>query len=396
MSQGIGDGLLTFFRSQFQNLQVHFVRDFFRMSVPQCVPGHAKHAGREHLFTVAIVGEGARLADQRIDDVPIVDRHQLLAHQPRHGLNVMSLVRDCDLFGTNPQIDQLADQSAGNRIRIGSHIDRAAARNTDSLNDVVGVELLIRQPVQMHQFFVELFATVLIGTLHEVFHKGDVLVTALKAATPPQQQRLFDTILEMAVRRFDVAILVGAACVRAFGFAVVVTHQCGIPLGQFLAAGMIPHRCCQRITAMPLRHTAELPERFLNAGTERFERFGKAQRHAFDIAVRQHAVEERVIESLSGDPHAEIVADREVTRCQSSRMMVLPKENRLSRTMQTPPFRHATLERATCRIGKLTRRTLLQPLEQRLRLQPRFHFQPLLNFVPHVGERILACAICAG
>lgn len=147
---------------------------------------------------------------------------------------------------------------------------------------------------------------------------------------------------------------------------------------------------------MPLRHAAKFPERFLNPGTQGFKRFGEAQRHTFDIAVRQHAMEERVLESRSGNLHPEFIANRKVAGRQSSGVVFLSKEDRLPRPMQTPPFCDATFQRATRRIRKLARMRFLQPCEQRLRLEPRFHFQPLLNVVPDFGERVASRAIRAG
>ena len=55
------------------------------------------------------------------------------------------------------------------------------------------------------------------------------------------------------------------------------------------------------------------------AGTERFKRLGKTQRDAFDIAVGQHAVKERVVETLPGDLHTQLVADGEVAGRQPPR-----------------------------------------------------------------------------
>ena len=77
----------------------------------------------------------------------------------------------------------------------------------------------------------------------------------------------------MAVGRFDVAVFVGTPSVRAFRFAVVVVHQSCVSLCQFSASGVISNGRRKRITAMPIGHAAEFPERFLNAGTERFKRF---------------------------------------------------------------------------------------------------------------------------
>ncbi len=114
---------------------------------------------------------------------------------------------------------------------------------------------------------------------------------------------------------------------------------------------------------MPFGHTAEFPERFLDTRTERLKRLGKTQRDAFDVAVRQHAVEECVIETLPGDLHPQLVADGEVTGRQPPRMMFLVEENRLARAMQASPFVDASFKCATRGIRKLTRMSLLQPFE---------------------------------
>lgn len=239
----------------------------------QEVPGHPKTAGRKHFFTVAVVGKGSRLADQRIDDVPIIDRGQMLTNQSRHDLNDVTVVRHRDLFGTDPQINQLTDQSAGNRVGVGSHADRAAARDPHTFDDVVGIETLLRQSVQMCQVLEKHFSSVIISPFDQFFDEGDILFTTLKMATAPQQQCLFNAILEMAVGRFDIAVFVGTPRVGAFGLAVVITHQGCIPLGEFATAGVIPHSRRQRITAMSLGHAAEFPERLLNARAQRFEGF---------------------------------------------------------------------------------------------------------------------------
>ena len=89
---------------------------------------------------------------------------------------------------------------------------------------------------------------------------------------------------------------------------------------------------------MPLRDSAEFPEGLLNPGTQRFEGFGKTERDAFHIAVRQHAVKECVLKSLSGNLHPQFVADREVAGRQPTGMMFLIEEHGLPGTMQTPPL----------------------------------------------------------
>ena len=395
ISQCIGHSVLAFVCCQFQNLYIHFVRDFLRMSGSQRVPCHAKTARRKHLFAISIAGEGTRFSHQRINDVAIIDGRLVLADNSRHRLDQMTMMRHSNLFGTDAKIDELTDQPTRYRIRVGTHIDCAAATDASVLDDVVGVEHCIGQSLQMSKVIKKLLSTIVVGSFDQIFHEGDVGCSSFKVATAAQHQRLIDTILEMSVGGFHVAVFVGTTCVRAFRFAVVITHEGRISRSQFSATGVISYGGSQRIAAMPFGYATKVPKRFLNAGTERFKRFGKTERDAFDVAVRQHAMEKGVIESVPCDLHAEFVAHRKVTGGQSSRIMLLIKEDRLAGPMQTSPLTHSSLKSATCRIRKLAIVSLLQPLKQRLRFEPRFHFEPLLHCVPHIGKGISARAIAA-
>jgi hypothetical protein len=95
---------------------------------------------------------------------------------------------------------------------------------------------------------------------------------------------------------------------------------------------------------MPLGDTTEFPERFLNAFTERLERFGETERDRFDVAVRQDAVKQSVIESHSGDLDPEIIADGEIACREPSGMMLLGKEDGLARSMESSPLGDPALE----------------------------------------------------
>jgi hypothetical protein len=109
MSQCIGDSVLTFVSRQFQNLHVHLVGHFLHVVFSQHVPRHTKPGGGKHFLTVPIVCEGARLANQRIDDVPIIDRRLMFAHQSRHDLDNVFLMRHGDLFGRHTHGDRLTN-----------------------------------------------------------------------------------------------------------------------------------------------------------------------------------------------------------------------------------------------------------------------------------------------
>lgn len=100
-----------------------------------------------------------------------------------------------------------------------------------------------------------------------------------------------------------------------------------------------------------------------------------------------------MIESPPGNLDAQFIADCEVTGGQSSGIMLLIKENRLTRTMQTPPLVDAPLKSASSRIRKLSFVNLLQPLKQCLGFEPRFLLKSLLDLVPDPFERINASAV---
>lgn len=111
MSQRIGHGVLTFASCNLQNLHVHFVGDFLRVRRSQDVPRHAKTAGRKHLFAILIAGKSPRFSNQRIDDVTIINRCLILANDPRHRLNQMTVMSHRDLLSTDAKIDEIAYQS---------------------------------------------------------------------------------------------------------------------------------------------------------------------------------------------------------------------------------------------------------------------------------------------
>lgn len=241
MSQSIGHSVLIFLGGQLQNLHVHFVCHFLRVGFSQRVPRHAKTACREHFFAVPIVGERSRFSHERINNVAIIDGCQLLADQPRHRLNEVSEVSHRDLFSSDAKVDELIDQPTGNRVRVGAHVDRAAAGNSHALDDVVRVKRLVRQSIQVRKIIKELLPPIVVDSFDEIFHEGDVLFTAVETPTPTQKQRLFDAVLEVPVGGFDVAVFVGTASVRAFGFAVVIIHQGRVSFGEFFPAGVVSH-----------------------------------------------------------------------------------------------------------------------------------------------------------
>jgi hypothetical protein len=124
--QGIVHGRLAVVGGVLQNPQVGAPRHFGSVFVLQPVVGHAKAAVGEQVLAITVVVEGARLAHQLVDDVPVVDRVLVAPDQPRQRVHLGSRVPDLHTFGMQPGFDFLADQTAVHRVGVAVDVDQAA------------------------------------------------------------------------------------------------------------------------------------------------------------------------------------------------------------------------------------------------------------------------------
>ena len=93
----------------------------------EAVVGHAEPTGGEQVFAIAVPLKRPRLAHQPVDDVPIIDTRCLLRPRSRGKRSTSRLgVPDLQVLDVEPDLDLLADQSAGDRIGIAVHVDQAA------------------------------------------------------------------------------------------------------------------------------------------------------------------------------------------------------------------------------------------------------------------------------
>ena len=130
---------------QFEDLQVFADALAWTVIAAKPIIGDAKVAGRKHLLPILVVLERTGLADQRIDHVTVIDRVLAAARQPGHPLNVASRVPDLDDVGVDHHVDPLANQPAGNRIRVTLDLDRAATADLDPPDTLPGIQLGRRQ-----------------------------------------------------------------------------------------------------------------------------------------------------------------------------------------------------------------------------------------------------------
>ena len=108
-----------------QDLQVVLGADPF-VALAEPVVSQAKASRREQIVAVRILCERARLADQRVDDVPIVHRVAIATHQTRQRVDVLVRVPDLDAVGEEPRFDPFLDEPAVYRIRVAVNVNQTA------------------------------------------------------------------------------------------------------------------------------------------------------------------------------------------------------------------------------------------------------------------------------
>lgn len=386
--QRVLHGVLAVAGCQLQDLQVFAGRHARSVIAQQPIVGDAKMARGKHVRVILIVLQGAGLPHQRVDHVPVIDGVLAVADQPRHPLNETSRPPDFDLVGVDHHVDLHADQPAGNRVRITFDLNRAAAMHLDSTDALPVIELARRQLAQARLLLGELVGPPRIPLVDQACQKPFVLFAAGKVAAAAQQERLIDGRFQMAVRRFDVAVLMRLADVDPLRLDLVVVHQVAVTLAKLAVLREVVDRRAEAVAAMSPRHAVQLPHRLLESAAHRLERFREADRSELPIRVREREVIQHVLERPAVDRDAQRVHVREVRRPQPAGIMHLRKDDLLVGAVQAAPVAHPPLERSPLRVGESAGIALLQPGEQGERPQPRLPFESCLNLRPDLDKRV--------
>jgi hypothetical protein len=238
-----------------QDLQILLGRTL-RLLGQQPVIGQPEAARREQIVAVAIVGEGARLAHQPVDDVPVRDAMLAAAAQTRQAFHLLLGVPHLEVIGVDADLDPFADQPAGDRVGVAADVDRAAAIHTHR-HAFAGVETLRRQRPQHGQFFFQPVNAPLVALREQLTHERLVVVAARKIAAAAQHQGLVEGPFELAMALFHVAVLVRPRRVDGLALQAVVPQQTLIALLKRLPITAGRHGGGQRIGAMHLRRAAQ-------------------------------------------------------------------------------------------------------------------------------------------
>ena len=373
-------------RRQVQDLQIFLDRTLGLLR-PQQVISQPKTAAGEQLVPVAVVGERARLAHQPVDNVPVGDVLLAAAAQTRQAFHQTLGIPDLDMVGMQAGLDPLADQSAVHRIGVAADVN-GAARIHAHTHPLAGVQTLRRQRLQHRQLLAQPRLPTLIPLLEQLPQERLIRRPADKVAAATQQQCLVQRPLELAMALLHVAVLVRPGRVDGLPLQAVVPQQRLITLLKCRPVAARRHRRRQRIGAMNLRHAAQFGQRILQPRAEALETLGEADAAGLPVRVAQHEVIEqmRKRQTANGDLQARHV--REVRSPEPSRLVDLPKEDLLGRSVQRPPLLDMPLQSPQLPLGKTPGVFTLQPGEQGLGLQAGVERQLLLDPRPHVGEGV--------
>lgn len=277
-AQGVLHRGLAIPRRQVQDLQVLRRGPLLRVSPAQRVVRHAKVARGEQVFMVLVVGEGARLADQRVDDMAVVDGVLADARQPRHALDQHAGVPDFHFLDANHHVHVVADQAAVDRVGVPQHLDRASRAHGDVAQTARAVQPRQRQRMERGQLFREPLLPRRITGIGQLAKELPILAAIGEVAAAPQQQGLVHRVLEVPVRRLGVAILVRLADVGPLPRQIIVLQEFAIPLVKLALLRKIVHRRRKTVAAVPPGNASQFPKRVLQTLAEGLERLRLAER----------------------------------------------------------------------------------------------------------------------
>jgi hypothetical protein len=394
-TQGVVHGLLVGVGRVMQNLQVLLGAESFVASGAEAVVGQAEPGRREQVLPVGVVRERPRLADQRVDHVPVVDRVLVPTHQSRQRVHLPVGEPDLDAVGEEPRLDLLADQATGDGVGVAVQVNQTS-RVHPTADFQARRQALIGQVPQRSPLLGEPIGASGIARSHDAAQELQVIVAGVEIPAAPQQEGLIDGSLEVPVRRLGVAVLVRLADVDPLAGPSVVGQQVAIPGLELPRRREVVHGGTQAVTAMATWHAAQLPQGRLQPFREGLERLRDAHRDRLPVGVGEHEVVHQVIERLAGDGDRKRVPAREVRRGEVARLVDLAEDDRAVRPVQGPPLPNPPLEGPAVGVEKRPGMLTPEPVEEGLGGELRLGLESLLDLDPDLGERIDPGAVGAG
>ena len=108
-----------------QDFQVRLGAGAFVVFLAKAIVSQAESGRGKQVFAIGVVRERARLSDERVDDVPVVDCMAVPAHQSRQRVHLPICKPNLDPVGEEPGFDLLANQPTVNRVGVAVNVNQA-------------------------------------------------------------------------------------------------------------------------------------------------------------------------------------------------------------------------------------------------------------------------------
>jgi len=171
--------------SQVEDLQVFTARAGWS-ACQKFIIGHTETDAGEQVISPTVVLESARLADQAVDDMPVVDAMFVLAVQTWQTLGAALGVPDFKMLGKDAHRDLLADQPTGHAVGVLPDGDRARTANL-CLDGAEEGERLGRKCAQRFAFLLEPLAATGVFLLERAVEKRLVVFSIGEVAAAAEQ-----------------------------------------------------------------------------------------------------------------------------------------------------------------------------------------------------------------
>ena len=393
-AQGVVDGGLAGVGRVVQDLQIIAGPAAFVARRAESVVGDAEPRRREHRFPVGVVRECPRLADQRVDHVPVVHGVLVSPHESRQRVDELVRVPDLDPVGEQPRFDPFADEPAVHRVDVAVDVDQTAgvdaARHLQARRNPLGW-----QRPERRDFLGEAVFSAGVAGRDQVAQERGVLVAGRKFPAAAEQQGLVDGRLEVPVRRLDVAVFVGLPHVDPLARDAVVREQIAVPGLEFPPLREVVDGGGETVAAVSPGRSAEFPQGILQAIGEGLERLRSTERDRFPVRVGEDEVVDHVVERLAREGDAERVHAGEIGGGDVAGVVDLSEDDGLVGPAECPPLTDASFEGASVGVEELARMLAADPVEEGLGLESGFVAESSFDGVPDVGEGIGSGAVVA-
>jgi hypothetical protein len=311
-----------------QDLQIVLGTTPFVAIGTEPVVGLAETRRREQILAKSVIRERAGLADQRVDDVAVVNRRAIPADESRQRIDEFVCVPDLNTVGEESGFDFFADQPTVDRIGVAMNVNQTAGIDT-ARHFQTRRQALLGQGSQRGQFLGETILSACVPRRHGLLQEAHILLAAGKSAAAAKQQRLINGRLKVTVRRLRIAVFVRLSHIDSLARHVVVGQQIAVTRLELTCRGEIVHGGAEAIGAMPPWHAAEFPQGILETVGQGFKRLGRTERHRLPVRVGQHEVVDQVIERLASNRDVQTVHGGEVGRREIAGLVDLAKHDGL-------------------------------------------------------------------